>query len=369
MAHPTHYLPEPPHVHDKQRRTAILLVNLGTPDAPTKEALRRYLKQFLWDPRVVEIPRPLWWMVLNIIILNVRPATTAAKYKSIWMPEGSPLRVYTERQAKMLQEWFGKRGYEHILVDYGMRYGNPSIPAALTRLKAAGATRILVLPLYPQYAASTNATVFDDVAKWVEHTRNLPAMRFVRNYHDDSCYIATLANTVREHWSRSVSPATDPNYRLVMSFHGLPKYSLDLGDPYFCECQKTGRLLGEALGLQPEQYIVSFQSRFGNAEWLQSYTEPTLKQLGREGLKHVDVICPGFSADCLETLEEVALECKETFVSNGGGEFDYIPCLNDRQDGVDMLAGIIYDNLGNWLQPEYVDPQTAERAIGMGAKE
>lgn len=365
----THYLPEPQHVHGRPPRTAILLVNLGTPDAPTKEALRRYLKQFLWDPRVVEAPRPVWWMVLNFIILNLRPSIAAAKYTSIWMKEGSPLRVYTERQAKMLQEWFSSRGYDHILVDYGMRYGNPSIPAALTRLKGSGATRILVLPLYPQYAASTNATVFDDVAKWVERTRNLPAMRFVRNYHDDACYIATLATTVREHWSQSVSPADDPHYRLVMSFHGLPKYTLDYGDPYFCECQKTGRLLGEALGLKPEQYLVTFQSRFGNDDWLQSYTEPTLRQLGREGLRHVDVICPGFSADCLETLEEVAVECKEAFIESGGGEFDYIPCLNDRQDGIDMLAGLIYDNLGNWLQPERVDPLTAERALGMGAQE
>jgi ferrochelatase len=361
------YAPEPPHTHGGPRRTGVLLVNLGTPDAPTAPAVRRYLKQFLSDPRVVEIPRVIWWLILNGIILNIRPKKSAAKYAAIWMAEGSPLRVYTERQAKLLK---GLLGADGTLVEYAMRYGQPSIAATLDQMKAAGATRILIVPLYPQYAASTTASVFDDVADWVKRTRHLPALRFVRNYHDDPRYIATLAASVREHWQATPRPA-DPAYRLVMSFHGLPRRSLDLGDPYFCECQKTGRLLAEALGLGEQDYVVTFQSRFGKAEWLKPYTQATLEKLAQEGVKRVDVVCPGFAADCLETLEEIAMECKAAYlsncVSNDGGEFHYIPCLNDRQDGIAMLAGIVEDHLGNWLEPQTSDPQTVTRARALGA--
>lgn len=361
------YAPEPPHVHGQAGRTAVLLVNLGTPDAPTAPALRRYLGQFLWDPRVVEIPRPLWWLILKGVILNTRPKQSAEKYAAVWLPEGSPLRVYTERQAKLLKGRLGAAGHGHLLIDYAMRYGEPAIGATLDRLKAEGATRILIVPLYPQYAASTTASVFDDVADWGKRTRHLPALRFVRDYHDDARYIAALAASVREHWARTGGQPAGADYRLVMSFHGLPRRSLDLGDPYFCECQKTGRLLAEALGLDAGQYLVSFQSRFGKAEWLQPYTQPTLEQLGREGVRRVDAICPGFAADCLETLEEIAMECKAAYLSRGGGEFHYIPCLNDRPDGIAMLAGIVTDHLGGWLAPQAADPQTAERAKALGA--
>ncbi len=359
------YLPEPAHTHGSPRLTGVLLVNLGTPAAPTAAALRRYLKQFLWDPRVVEIPRLLWWLILNLIILNFRPKKSAAKYASVWMPEGSPLRVYTERQTKLLKGRLGAK--TGILVDYAMRYGEPSIAATLDRMKAAGANRILVMPLYPQYAASTTASVYDDVADWVKRTRHLPALRFVRNYHDDPRYIAALAASVLEHWEKTGRGPATPNYRMVISFHGLPRRSLDLGDPYFCECQKTGRLLAEALGLDASQHLVTFQSRFGKAEWLQPYTQKTLENLAREGVKRVDVICPGFAADCLETLEEIAMECKTAFLSQGGSEFHYIPCLNDRDDGIAMLAGVVTDHLGHWLEAQPGDPQTVERARALGA--
>ena len=386
------YAPEPQHTHGSPHRTGILLVNLGTPDAPTAPALRRYLGQFLWDPRVVEIPRPLWWLILKGIILNIRPKKSAEKYAAIWLPEGSPLRVYTERQAKLLKGLLGEQGHGHLLVDYAMRYGQPSIPDTLDRMKAAGATRILIVPLYPQYAASTTASVFDAVADWGQRSRNLPAFRFVRHYHDDPRYIETLAASVREHWQKVGAGPTQADalpvggsepglrargatkvgaggtaYRLVMSFHGLPRRSLDLGDPYFCECQKTGRLLAEALGLNAGQFIVTFQSRFGKAEWLQPYTQPTLEQLPHKGVKRVDVICPGFAADCLETLEEIAIEVKAAYLSNGGGEFHYIPCLNDRQDGIGMLAGIVKDHLGQWMESLPADPETANRAKSLGA--
>jgi len=359
------YHPEPPFTHGSPFRTGVLFVNLGTPDAPTAPALRRYLKQFLSDPRVVEIPKPIWWLILNGIILNVRPKKSAEKYASIWMTEGSPLRVHTERQAKLVKGRLASEGHRELLIDYAMRYGQPSVASALDRMKAAGANRILIVPLYPQYAASTTASVFDDVADWAKHTRHLPALRFVRNYHDDPRYIAALAASVREHWQKNHRPASADNgtessgYRLVMSFHGLPRRSLDLGDPYYCECQKTGRLLAESLGLSTDEYIVTYQSRFGKAEWLQPYTQPTLEQLAREGVKRVDVICPGFAADCLETLEEIAMECKTAYLSHGGGEFHYLSCLNERDDHIALLAGIVKDHLGTWLAPQPIDPQTA----------
>lgn len=364
------YQPEPSHLHGNPARTGLLFVNLGTPDAPTAPALRRYLKEFLWDPRVVEIPRPLWWLILNGIILNTRPAKSAAKYASVWLSEGSPLAVHTQRQAKLLRGALGAAGYPDIEVAYAMRYGNPSIVSQLDTLKAAGCTRILIVPAYPQYAASTTASVGDMVAAWMQSTRNVPEIRFVRNYHDNPAYIAALAASVREHWQAN-GPLGSGD-KLVMSFHGLPRFSLDKGDPYFCECHKTGRLLAEALGLQKEQYQITFQSRFGRAEWLQPYTQPTLEALARSGTRRVDVICPGFVADCLETLEEIAMECKEAFLTNGQGEggkvFHYIPCVNERPDWIEALKQLSITHLGHWLTlPTAGDPNSAERARAQGA--
>ncbi|PKO37214.1 MAG: ferrochelatase [Betaproteobacteria bacterium HGW-Betaproteobacteria-6] len=363
------FLPEPPHRHGNAASTAVVLVNLGTPDAPTAPALKRYLKQFLSDPRVVEIPKPIWWLILNGIILNTRPKKSAAKYATVWMPEGSPLRVHTERQAKLLKGLIGQRGH-HITVTWAMRYGSPSLPDVLGHLKAEGASRILVVPMYPQYAASTTATVVDEAANWLLQTRNQPEMRFTRNFHDNDGYIGALEKAVRRHWQTNRS--LGDNDKLLISFHGLPKRSLTLGDPYFCECQKTGRLLAERLNLNPEQFQICFQSRFGKAEWLQPYTAPTLEQWGKQGVRRVDVICPGFVADCLETLEEIAQEGRADFIKAGGKEYHYIPALNEDDAWIKALADIVENHLAGWPTKVAIGPQaletSARQAIKFGAR-
>ena len=357
------YTPEPAHTHGGGVKTAVLLANLGTPEAPTAQALRRYLGEFLWDPRVVEIPRPLWWLILHGIILRLRPKQSAKKYAKIWTPEGSPLKVHTERQAKLLRGALGAAGYKDIVVAWAMRYGEPSIKATLDRLKAEGVGRILILPLYPQYAASSTASVFDAVATWLKRSRNVPELRFIRNFHDDPGYIAALAASVNEYWVRHGKPD-----KLVMSFHGLPRYSLTKGDPYHCECHKTARLLAEKLALTEDQWQLTFQSRFGRTEWLKPYTQPTLEELGRAGVGRVDVICPGFVGDCLETLEEIAIEARAAYLMAGGDEFHFIPCVNERDDWIAALADLSREHLGNWLTlPATADPASAARAKALGA--
>ncbi|MDD5177431.1 MAG: ferrochelatase [Sterolibacterium sp.] len=358
------YSPEPLYSHGSAQKTAVLLVNLGTPEAPTAKSLRRYLGEFLWDPRLVEMPRALWWLILHGIILNLRPRKSAAKYAQIWLPEGSPLQVHTERQAKLLRGVLNINPTGNIVVSHAMRYGHPAIPAVLNQLKAQGCARILVVPLYPQYAASTTASAYDAVAAWLRRTRNVPELRLARNFCDHPGYIAALAASVRAHWTKNGRPD-----KLVMSFHGLPRHTLDRGDPYHCECQKTARLLAEALVLAPEQWQLTFQSRFGKAEWLQPYTQATLEQLAQSGIGRVDVICPGFVGDCLETLEEIAIECKAAFLQAGGGEFHYIPCLNERDDWIAALADLARQHLGNWLNlPTIGDPASAARAKALGAE-
>ena len=359
------FLPEPPHRHGTAASTAVVLVNLGTPEAPTAPALKRYLRQFLSDPRVVEIPKPIWWLILNGIILNTRPKKSAAKYASVWMPEGSPLRVHTERQAKLLAGYIGERGH-HLTVTWAMRYGAPSIPEVLNRLKAGGATRILLVPMYPQYSASTTATVIDEACHWLTQTRNQPELRFIRNFHDDAGYLGALEQSVRKHWQ--ASGLLDADSRLIISFHGLPKRSLDLGDPYYCECQKTGRLLAERLNLKPEQYQVCFQSRFGKAQWLQPYTAPTLKKLAQEGVRRVDIICPGFTADCLETLEEIAQEGRDDFLAAGGREYHYIPALNENDDWLHALTALVEQQLGGWPTKTKTDPLAREKTANLARK-
>ncbi len=359
------YQTEPAFNHGTPAKTGILLVNLGTPDAPTAQAVRPYLKQFLGDPRVVEIPKAIWWLILNGIILNVRPKKSAEKYASVWLPEGSPLRVYTEKMAIMLKGYLGERSNAPLLVDFAMTYGNPSIPDALQRLKAQNCQRILIVPMFPQYAASSTAPVFDQVFSQLQQMRNLPAIRTVRNFHDDPGYIKSLAANINDYWTRHGRPE-----KLVMSFHGVPQYTLDKGDPYHCECHKTGRLLAEALGLQKDQYVVSFQSRFGKAEWIKPYTTATLVELGKQKMRRVDVVCPGFVADCLETLEEIAMEGCEDFQHAGGGEYHYIPCLNDRGDWMHALTDMVMSNLQGWLtEPDATELEKGRLlALAMGAK-
>ncbi len=340
--YPMAFQTEPSYAHGQPPLTGILFCNLGTPDAPTGPALKRYLKEFLSDHRVVEIPKAVWWLILNGIILNLRPKKSAAKYATVWTPEGSPLKVWTERQAQGLAQALGHRGHA-VEVRYAMRYGNPSMAAQLDALKAAGATRILVLPAYPQYSGTTTASVCDAVYSWAQKTRNIPEFRFVQRYHDDSGYIQALKASVETHWQTHGRPD-----KLVMSFHGVPARTLQLGDPYHCECHKTGRLLAEALGLNKTEYMVTFQSRFGKAKWLEPYTEPSLIQLGQSGTKRVDVVCPGFTSDCLETLEEINQEAREAFLHAGGQTFHYIPCLNASQTWINALADLTEKHLGGW---------------------
>lgn len=320
---------------------AVLLINLGTPEAPTAPALRKYLKQFLWDPRVVELPRPLWWLVLNGIILNVRPGKSAEKYARIWTPEGSPLKVHTERQAKLLRGYLGQAGQGDIVIEWAMRYGEPSVAAALERLKARGCGRILVVPLYPQYSLSTTASAMDAVSAWTRRNPRAAQIESVPSFHDDPRYIAALAAGINAHWMDYGRPE-----KLVMSFHGLPKVSIARGDPYYGQCLESGQRLAGALGLAEADFAITFQSRFGPAEWLQPYTQASLESLARAGVRRVDVVCPGFVSDCLETLEEIAIECKAAFLAAGGQEFRYIPCLNERHEWIEALARLVRDRLG-----------------------
>lgn len=350
------FYPEPAYTHGQAPRTAILLCNLGTPDAPTAPALRRYLGQFLSDHRVVEISKPLWWLILHGIILRTRPRKSAAKYASIWTPEGSPLAVWTHKQASLLRDALSDAGHD-VLVQSAMRYGNPSIASQLDILKAEGATRILILPLYPQYSSATTASVFDAVYAWAARTRNVPELRFVNHYHDDAGYIDALAATLKSHWKRNGPPD-----KLVISFHGVPERTLHLGDPYHCESHKTARLLAERMGLHPDDYQVTFQSRFGKAKWLQPYTEPTLIKMGQSGVGRVDVICPGFTSDCLETLEEINQEAREAFLHAGGKEFHYLPCLNDSPGWVAALQQIAQQHLLGW------PTQAPDRIVQANAK-
>jgi ferrochelatase len=333
---------EPAFTHGSTSKTAVLLVNLGTPDAPTTPAVRRYLKQFLSDQRVVEIPKAVWWFILHGLILPLRSGKSAEKYASIWSKEGSPLKVHTEKQALLLRGYLGERGHE-VQVVYAMRYGNPSLPQVLDRLKADGCDRILILPAYPQYSATTTASIGDVVFSHYAQVRNVPELRFVKHYHDHAGYVQALAKSVLAYWEVHGRPD-----KLVMSFHGVPKRTLLLGDPYHCECQKTARLLATQLGLTTDRYAVTFQSRFGKAEWLQPYTAPTLVKLAKDGVKRVDVMCPGFTGDCLETLEEIAMEARRDFLKAGGLDFHYIPCLNETPPWIHALADIAEQHMAGW---------------------
>ena len=326
-------------------KTAVLLINLGTPDEPTEAAVRRYLREFLSDRRVVELPRILWWPILNGIILTTRPKKSAEKYAAIWTAEGSPLRTHTEKQARLLRGFLGQSGCT-VHVDYAMRYGQPSIPTMLERLTTDGFTRILLLPLYPQYSASTTATAFDSAFAWIRSQRNQPELRTVRSFPTAPGYINALATSIRHYWMTNGHPGD--SYRLLLSFHGIPAQSVKQGDPYRDECLATGRLLAEALNLDETRYTICFQSRFGPAKWLQPYTSAVLEDLGHKGVERVDVVCPGFTADCLETLEEIAIEGKSTFLTAGGKEYCYIPCLNERDDWIAALRDITVKNLQGW---------------------
>ena len=358
--------------HQQSERTAVLLVNLGTPDAPTPSAVRRYLKQFLSDPRVVEIPRIVWWCILNLIILPIRSKASAKKYASIWMQgsaSGSPLLVHSKNQALALEKRLLSQG-KQVIVELAMRYGQPSLESVLNKLRDAGVSRLLVLPLYPQYSATTTASTFDEVFRILMTWRNQPELRLVKHYHDHPAYIQALKEQVEASWQLNGRPNFAQGDKLIFSFHGVPRRTLDKGDPYHCECHKTGRLLREALGLSAEEALVTFQSRFGKAEWLKPYTAPTIEALGKKKVKRVDIFCPGFPADCLETLEEIAMEVRDEFLAAGGQDYRYIPCFNDASPWIMGLDAIVSDHLGVWstqLDSQQELAARAQRAIQMGA--
>ena len=323
-------------------RTAVLWCNLGSPTHPTAAAVRPFLAQFLSDPRVVELPALLWQPILRGAILPRRPAASAAKYQSIWTPEGSPLTVWTHKQASLLQGWLGERGHKVVVLP-AMRYGAPSVDQQLETLKAGGIDRVLVLQAYPQYSATTTASMVDAVNAWSARARRMLELRFVNDYHDDPGYIDALAASVQAHWRAHGQPD-----RLVMSFHGIPERNITRGDPYEAQCRRTAERLVEKLQWRQDAWVTTFQSRFGRAKWLQPYTEPTLREMGRSGVGRVDVLCPGFPADCLETLEEIAMEGRAAFLESGGKEFHYIPALNDDAAWITALAGIAERHLAGW---------------------
>jgi ferrochelatase len=334
----------------------VLLVNLGTPDEPSASAVRRYLAQFLWDGRVIELPRPLWWLILNGFILRFRPSRSAEAYEKIWTDEGSPLLKHCQTMRDGIEERLRKRLGGPVKVALGMSYGRPSISSALEELYEAGARRIVLLPLYPQYSGTTTASVFDAVVAELSRRRWVPEFRFINHYHDKPGYIKALAASIREYWETN-----GRGDKLMFSFHGVPKDTLLKGDPYHCHCQKTARLVSRELELGDEEWVLSFQSRVGRAEWLRPYTDETIESLGEEKLERLDVVCPGFSVDCLETLEEIAMQNAEIFAEAGGGSLHYIPCLNAREDHLNFLASHIESHVQGW--PEAASDWSAEQDL------
>ena len=324
-------------------RLGVLLVNLGTPDAPTIPAVRRYLAEFLSDPRVVAIPRILWKLILHGIVLRVRPKRSAAAYRSIWTEQGSPLLVISQRQHRAIEQALQQSFGDRVRVALAMRYGNPSIPAGLEQLRQANVQRLLVLPLYPQYSATTSASIFDAVTRELQGWRWLPELRFVNRYHDDPAYIETLAASIREF--REQQGQAD---KLLFSFHGIPKDYYQKGDPYPDECRQTAGDTVARLGLTDGQWDIAFQSRFGAQEWVKPYTDATLKEWGKQGVGSVQVLCPAFSADCLETLEEIAVENRDYFLEAGGKAYAYIPALNDRPDHIALFVELIKRHIRGW---------------------
>ena len=348
--------------HKQDDKIGVLITNLGTPDAPTKTDLKKYLREFLSDPRVVEIPRLLWWMILNLFILNVRPRRSAKAYSTVWTERGSPLLFHTKDQTDALRIKLKQTYGENIVVEFAMRYGSPSVDSVIDRMLQQGVRKLLVLPLYPQYCASTTASTFDAVASSLATKRLIPELRFINHYHDFPEYIQAVADKIRQHWAINGKAG-----KLIFTYHGIPKCYLLNGDPYHCECYKTSRLLAENLGLNEKEYLVSFQSRFGREEWLQPYTDKTLIALPEQGVKTVQLVCPGFSADCLETIEEIDVENRDYFMKAGGDRYEYIKALNAESSHIDMMAKLLEQHLQGWTVSNDTD-QRAELARELGAQ-
>jgi ferrochelatase len=320
--------------------TGVLVVNLGTPKAPTTGAVRRFLRQFLSDPRVVDYPRLLWWLILNLVILVIRPARSARAYRKIWTEQGSPLLVYSEAIANKLRERLSARGGSAEHLELAMTYGEPSVRRAIDHLVAKDVRRIITLPLYPQYSRTTTAAVSDVVERELSRLHDAPESLLINDYHDAPGYIGALAASIRADWARN-----GRGDKLLMSFHGIPKDMVRNGDPYYDQCQKTGRLLADELSLDDLDWELTFQSRVGREEWLEPYTEEAVKLLGEQKLPRLDVVCPGFSTDCLETLEEIAMQNRDFFTTAGGGSLHYIPALNAREDLVECLADLVAERV------------------------
>ncbi|MDX1632763.1 MAG: ferrochelatase [Thermoanaerobaculia bacterium] len=331
--------------HRQSPAVGILVANLGTPDEPTAPALRRYLRPFLSDPRVIELPKWKWLPILNLFVLTRRPKESAALYREIWTEEGSPLLLYTETIASEIEERLREGIGPAVHTAVGMRYGEPSLRGALRELAEKGCRKILVFPLYPHYSGTSTASVFDAVFDELKAWRWVPELRTIQGYHDEEGYLDALAASIRERWEADGTPD-----RLLLSFHGIPLRYFRNGDPYYCHCQKTGRLLRERLDWPEEKTLVTFQSLFGKEEWLKPYTDVTVGRLGREGLGRLDVACPGFAVDCLETLEEIDGLNRKIFLDAGGGEFRFVPCLNDREDHLEFLTGLARRHLRGWEQ-------------------
>ncbi len=331
--------------HTQAPKAAILLVNLGTPDAPTSKAVRRYLKEFLWDPRVVEVPRPIWWLILHGFILPFRSPRSAKAYASVWTDDGSPLLALSRRLARGLSARTGQT-MPRVKVLLAMNYGQPSIDQAVDALRAENIQRLLVLPLYPQYSATTTASVFDRVTRSLSRLRWVPEVRFVNDYHRESGWIEAITGSITSFQNQHGQPD-----KLLFSFHGIPRRNLMAGDPYYCQCQASARLIAGRLKLGERDWQVSFQSRLGRAEWLKPYTDQTLKAMAVDGVKRVQVVCPGFSIDCLETLEEIAVENRDEFLQAGGEQLDYIPCLNDTEPHIDLIEQLCRKHSQGW--PEF----------------
>jgi ferrochelatase len=357
------YQSTPEFEHGSSDVTGILLVNLGTPDAPTTAAVRHFLKLFLSDPRVVELPRLLWWLILNGVILRFRPSRSAKAYQEIWTDQGSPLLLYSRAIANGVRDHLEKVSPGSFRVELAMAYSDPFVSSAIDNLQAAGARRLLVLPLYPQYSGTTTASVFDLVTNKLQTLRWIPETRFINQYHDEPGYVAALVASVREHWEEN-----GRGDHLMFSFHGVPLYTLEGGDPYHCQCQKTGRLVASALGLGDEEWTLSFQSRVGRDEWLRPYTDETVATLAGNGIKRLDVVCPGFSTDCLETLEEIAMQNAGFFKDAGGESLQYIPALNDRDDHIAFLSSLVDRHVSGWSNAP-ADPDTRARAEALGANQ
>lgn len=344
--------------HGRPEGVGVLLVNLGTPEAPTAKALRPYLRQFLWDPRVIELSRPVWWTILHLFVLTFRPKNSAKLYQNIWTDEGSPLFVYSKRIAEAMEKKLQTEYGSPIHVALGMTYGQPSVAKALAELEEKGCTRIVLLPMYSHYSSTSTGASFDAVMKELMTWRRVPELRTIHQFHDDPGYIRALADSVRAHWAEH-----GEGEMLVTSYHGIPKRYFLNGDPYHCQCHKTTRLLAEELGLPKERYQVTFQSLFGKEEWLQPYTDATLEAMARSGIGRVDIMCPGFSVDCLETIDEIGRESRHVFLEAGGEEYHFIPCLNDRPEHVDLLTDLIRRNLHGWATPtEAWDAEADESA-------